>query len=60
MCWRSVSVDYIIHLAYAYVNTMSLHRLHKSRAALLARAASVTAACATTPRRSASTYASRR
>ena len=43
-----VSVDYIIHLAYAYVNTMALHRRHKSRAALFARSGSVTAAAATT------------
>ena len=43
-----VSVDYIVHLAYAYVHTMTEDRFHKSRAALAARTQSISAAAATT------------
>ena len=43
-----VSADYAIHLAYAYVNTMSVARFHKSQSAVYARARSIGASAATT------------
>ena len=43
-----VSVDYLIHLAYAYKNSIVSERYYKARAAFLARASSITAAAVTT------------
>jgi len=43
-----MSVDYIIHLAHAYKNSMFADRYHKSRAAVFARGQSIASAAATT------------
>jgi predicted exporter len=43
-----MSVDYIIHLAHAYKNSMFSDRYHKSRAAIFARGQSIASAAITT------------
>ena len=43
-----VSIDYLIHLAFAYNNSILADRYYKSRAAFLARSGSITAAAFTT------------
>ena len=43
-----MSVDYIIHLAHAYKNSLFSDRYHKSRAALFARGQSIASAAITT------------
>uniref|UniRef100_A0A7S2BM76 SSD domain-containing protein n=1 Tax=Haptolina brevifila TaxID=156173 RepID=A0A7S2BM76_9EUKA len=43
-----VSIDYLIHLAFAYQNSLMEHRYYKSRAAMLARANSIISAALTT------------
>ena len=43
-----VSIDYLIHLAFAYKNSIIPDRYYKSRAAFLARSGSITAAALTT------------
>jgi len=43
-----VSVDYLIHLAYAYKNSLMEERYYKSRAAVLARSNSIASAALTT------------
>ena len=43
-----MSVDYIIHLAHAYKNSMFADRYHKSRAAVFARGQSIASAAVTT------------
>ena len=43
-----MSVDYIIHLAHAYKNSIFADRYHKSRAAVFARGQSIASAAATT------------
>jgi len=43
-----VSVDYLIHLAFAYKNSLMQQRYYKSRAAMLARTGSITSAALTT------------
>ena len=43
-----ISVDYLIHLAHAYRNSLFADRFYKSRAALFARAQSIASAAATT------------
>lgn len=43
-----VSIDYLIHLAFAYTNSMMTSRYYKSRAALLARSNSIVSAALTT------------
>ena len=43
-----MSVDYIIHIAHAFKNTLLPQRFHKSRATVLARATSIGSAAATT------------
>jgi len=43
-----VSIDYLIHLAFAYKNSLMQHRYYKSRAAMLARTNSIVSAALTT------------
>eukprot|EP00966_Prymnesium_polylepis_P130930 3028038-Prymnesium_polylepis.1 len=43
-----VSVDYLVHLAFAYSNALAEERYYKSRAAFMARASSITSAGLTT------------
>jgi len=43
-----VSIDYLIHLAFAYQNSLMDQRYYKSRAAMLARANSIMSAALTT------------
>jgi predicted RND superfamily exporter protein len=43
-----VSIDYLIHLAFAYQHSLMTQRYYKSRAAILARARSICAAALTT------------
>ena len=43
-----VSIDYLIHLAFAYNNALLADRYYKSRAAFLARSGSITASAFTT------------
>jgi putative flippase GtrA len=43
-----VSVDYLIHLAWAYKNSLMTSRYYKSRASMLARANSISSAAMTT------------
>ena len=43
-----VSIDYLVHLAFAFTNSVIADRYFKSRAAFLARSGSITAAAITT------------
>ena len=43
-----VSVDYLVHFAYAYKHSLMQSRYYKSRAAVLARSNSITSAATTT------------
>jgi protein dispatched 1 len=43
-----MSVDYIIHIAHAYSNSLFTDRFYKSRATIFARAHSIASAAATT------------
>lgn len=43
-----VCIDYLMHLAFAYRNSLMTHRYYKSRAAMLARTSSIVSAALTT------------